>query len=71
MVHHYTCRCCVSLFAVILCLSWTASGATQRDLFAPSTKITFDLQSTHLIAEKLWGIFFEEVQWLTRLILAL
>ena len=51
-----------------LCVSWTASGAKVPTVSSQTAKITFDLEKGHPVEQKLWGIFFEEVTAVPRLI---
>ncbi len=49
------------LAVTMLCLSWSASGVNVPAVSSQSTKITFDLAQGHPVEDKLWGVFFEEV----------
>ena len=51
-------RCTVTILAVGF--APTVSTAEDAEL-SPAAKVTFDLSQGHAMAEKLWGVFFEEV----------
>ena len=46
---------------VITLLVLTSAKAIDGAALAPAAQITFDISKGHAMAERLWGIFFEEV----------
>lgn len=50
--------CC---FTILLALGQAVKADSALVSAAPAVKATFDLSKGHAMADKLWGVFFEEV----------
>lgn len=52
---------CLQGHAAITLLVLASTYVIKSAALAPAAEITFDLSKGHAMAERLWGIFFEEV----------